>query len=129
MFHPIRPGWKKITINVSNLNLSYVLGGFAWVAAIADNPNGAVFYLDDIQYELNNTALTDRLKQPRFLRSFTTLPIQPDPTDANTDDDFDLVCAKQISLMILLVRCKQLYSKSLLDSHHRPDVLILQKYQ
>lgn len=88
------PGWKKITINVSNLNLSYVLGGFAWVAAIADNPNGAVFYLDDIQYELNNTALTDRLKQPRFLRSFTPLPIQPDPTDANTDDDFDLVLRK-----------------------------------
>lgn len=83
--------WQKIYINVSSLNLSYVLGGFAWVAKLSNNPEGAVFYLDDIQYEFNDTAVTRRLSKPRFLRSFTTLPVQPDPNDSNRDDDLDLV--------------------------------------
>ena len=32
-----------------------------------------------------------RLEEPRFLRSFTTLPVQPDPFDANKADDIDFV--------------------------------------
>jgi hypothetical protein len=83
--------WEKYFINVNFLNLNYVLGGFAWVAKLSENPNGAVFCLDDIQYELNDTAITKRLNLPRFARSFTTLPVQPDPNDSNPGDDLDLV--------------------------------------
>ncbi|MEE8153764.1 MAG: hypothetical protein V3T53_02260 [Phycisphaerales bacterium] len=68
--------WQKITIDVSALDLSYVLGGFAWVANALNNPNGAVFYLDDIQYD------KPRLDDPRFIVSYQTLP---------TAEDFDLV--------------------------------------
>ena len=66
-----------------------MLGGFGWAASAVDNPDGAVFYLDDIQYELSPARRDQRLNEPRFLRSFTTLPLQPDPFDANKDDDID----------------------------------------
>lgn len=83
--------WQKFTINLSGANLRYVLGGFGWSASLLKNPNGAVFYLDDLQYELNDAGREARLNQPRFLKSFTTLPRQTDPFDANRDDDFDFV--------------------------------------
>jgi hypothetical protein len=81
--------WRRLTIDLTGLDLSYVLGGFAWVANALDNPGGAVFYLDDIQYELSAARRDQRLNEPRFLRSFTTLPLQPDPFDGNKDDDID----------------------------------------
>lgn len=83
--------WQRFEIDVSGLDLSYVLGGFGWGASAADNPNGAVFFLDDIQYNLGPTALEARLNQPRFVKSFVTLPVQPDPFDENANDDIDLV--------------------------------------
>jgi hypothetical protein len=83
--------WTRFVIDLSGEDLTYVLGGFGWVANAPNNPTGAVFYLDDIQYELGSTRLAARLNEPRFLRSFSTLPLQPDPFDANTDDDIDLV--------------------------------------
>lgn len=43
--------WKKYSINLSGEDLSYVSGGFSWVTNSRLNPNGAVFYLDDIRFE------------------------------------------------------------------------------
>ncbi len=79
--------WQKFTIDLTGANLSYVLGGFAWVATLGNNPTGAVFYLDDIQYELNAMRLNQRLNQPRLLRSYATEPFQSQPPPVN---DFDL---------------------------------------
>ncbi len=73
--------WKKYSFNVSTLDLSYVLGGFGWVANAPNNPGGATFYLDDIRYELNAEARAQRLNEPRFLRSFTTHFTQNTPAD------------------------------------------------
>lgn len=42
--------WQLVTIDLTGENLAHVIGGFAWVANNADNPNGATFYLDDIIY-------------------------------------------------------------------------------
>lgn len=83
--------WQQYRIALSGKDLRYVLGGFGWIASAADNPDGAVFNLDDIQYELDPTTLRKRLDEPRLLRSFETLPIQPHPFDSNPDDDFDFV--------------------------------------
>jgi hypothetical protein len=83
--------WRQFSISLVGRDLGYVLGGFAWIADDAHNPGGAVFYLDDIQYELSGSARDRRLGEPRFLASFLTLPVQPDPFDANTDDDIDFV--------------------------------------
>ena len=36
--------WQRYTIDLRGKNLSYVLGGFAWVAKVPNNPKGAIFY-------------------------------------------------------------------------------------
>jgi FG-GAP-like repeat len=82
--------WTQYSINLANKDLHYVLGGFSWGVNGAQNPNGAVFYLDDIQYNLSPARQTQRLNEPRFIRSFTTLPLQPNLHDGNLDDDIDL---------------------------------------
>jgi hypothetical protein len=45
---PLTVNWVKYEIVLSGLDLSSVIGGFAWVASTKDNPNGVTFYLDDI---------------------------------------------------------------------------------
>jgi hypothetical protein len=46
--------WQVYTIPLSaDLDLSSVVGGFLWAASSEDNPSGATFYLDDIQYLFN----------------------------------------------------------------------------
>lgn len=42
--------WQEYTIDLSNADVSYISGGFCWVASKADNPEGATFYIDDIIY-------------------------------------------------------------------------------
>ncbi len=44
--------WKKYEINVSEADLTYISGGFFWVAKGEDMPEGGMtFYLDDIRFE------------------------------------------------------------------------------
>ena len=43
--------WKQYEIDLSAKDLSYIIGGFCWATNIDVNPDGAVFYLDDIRYE------------------------------------------------------------------------------
>ena len=83
--------WREFTIDLTGLDLSYVLGGFGWVAKSSQNPGGAVFFLDSIDYVLSPEARAHRLNQPRFLASYVTAPRQPDPFDGDTSDDIDLV--------------------------------------
>ena len=45
--------WKKYTIDLDGVDLTQAIGLFIWVANDADNPNGAIFYLDDIKFEGN----------------------------------------------------------------------------
>ena len=61
--------WKKYTIDLASKDLSHVIGGFGWAANSDNNPNGATFYLDDIQYNKS------RLDELRFLVSYETLPL------------------------------------------------------
>lgn len=44
--------WKQYTINLVNKDLSYISGGFGWVTTSDLNPEGAIFYLDDIKFEV-----------------------------------------------------------------------------
>jgi hypothetical protein len=83
---PLDTAWAEYCIDLSGADLSYILGGFGWVASDSANPNGAVFYVDDIEYRLNPTAQAARLDEPRFLRSFTTAPVQAAPPPVG---DFD----------------------------------------
>lgn len=42
--------WQKYTIDLKGKDLSYIIGGFVWVASRSNNPKGLTFYLDDIVY-------------------------------------------------------------------------------
>ena len=42
--------WRRYHLSLINKDLSCVIGGFCWVANKSGNPNGLIFYLDDIQY-------------------------------------------------------------------------------
>ena len=60
--------WTKYTIDVSGLDKSYVLGGFAWITSASENSgNDITFYLDDISYD------KPRLTEPRFILSYETI--------------------------------------------------------
>jgi len=43
--------WKQYVIDLQGEDLSRIMGGFCWVVEKIRNPNGCIFYLDDIQYE------------------------------------------------------------------------------
>lgn len=46
----LTPVWQQYEIDLVGLDLSSIIAGFAWIAKAEDNPKGAVFYLDNIQY-------------------------------------------------------------------------------
>jgi len=43
--------WQQFEIPLEGKDLSYISGGFCWSTNIDSNPDGAVFYFDDIRYE------------------------------------------------------------------------------
>jgi hypothetical protein len=43
--------WKSYEINLDGQELSSISGGFCWTMTRDENPEGAVFFLDDIRYE------------------------------------------------------------------------------
>jgi len=43
--------WKQYTIDLSGKDISYIIGGFCWATNVDVNPDGIVFYLDEMKYE------------------------------------------------------------------------------
>ncbi len=43
--------WKQYVIDLRGKDLSYISGGFAWVANVESNPHHCMFYLDNIYFE------------------------------------------------------------------------------
>jgi len=43
--------WTQYTIDLKGKDMSYIIGGFCWSANVDNNPEGAIFYLDEIKYE------------------------------------------------------------------------------
>ncbi|MCM8812828.1 MAG: hypothetical protein NC924_02685 [Candidatus Omnitrophica bacterium] len=43
--------WKQYEIDLSQADLSYIIGGFCWATNADSNPDGMVFYLDEIRFE------------------------------------------------------------------------------
>jgi hypothetical protein len=98
--------WKKYSIDLGilkkrkNENLRHVIGGFAWVASAKRNPDGAVFYIDDIRYHRSHK------KDLHLLRSYEVLPDDLgwnfDTTHTNTAYTYDNV----VVLLAYLARGK-----------------------
>jgi len=55
--------WKEYTINLAGKDLSYISGGFGWVATADLNPDGAVFYIDDIKFEADASVQAEAKKK------------------------------------------------------------------
>ncbi|MDO8489738.1 MAG: hypothetical protein Q7S42_06520 [Candidatus Omnitrophota bacterium] len=43
--------WKEYTINLAGKDLAYISGGFGWTTTADLNPQGALFYIDDIRFQ------------------------------------------------------------------------------
>jgi hypothetical protein len=43
--------WKQYTVNLAGKDLSSISGGFGWATNADLNPEGCVFYIDDIKFE------------------------------------------------------------------------------
>jgi len=43
--------WTHYVIDLADVDLSHIVGGFAWAASYDNNPNGMTFYLDEIRFE------------------------------------------------------------------------------
>ncbi|TAN61256.1 hypothetical protein EPN16_03625, partial [bacterium] len=54
--------WQQVTVNLVGKDISYISGGFAWVATADQNPDGATFYLDDLKFEADS-AMKETKKQ------------------------------------------------------------------
>ncbi|MBI4846175.1 MAG: hypothetical protein HY810_06870 [Candidatus Omnitrophica bacterium] len=44
--------WQQYTIELTDIDLSHISGGFVWATNADSNPEGCIFYLDDIKYEM-----------------------------------------------------------------------------
>ncbi|MEA3350064.1 MAG: glycosyl hydrolase family 17 protein [Chloroflexota bacterium] len=42
--------WNKYVFDLSALDLSHIIDGFGWIVSACKNPEGATFYLDDIEF-------------------------------------------------------------------------------
>ncbi|MDR2120465.1 MAG: hypothetical protein LBP64_06290 [Tannerella sp.] len=64
--------WKRFEIDLAGVDLSYISGGFGWVANRTSNPdkNNIVFYLDEIYYEF-----TSPRPVPVFPASYAAVPL------------------------------------------------------
>jgi hypothetical protein len=85
--------WQQYAIDLTGQDLSYVIGGFGWVANAVQNPTGATFYVDDVQY---NKARPNAL---RLLVSYDTLPT---PAGSNVDTILKNVAFTYDNVMALL---------------------------
>jgi len=47
--------WKEYSINLAGKDLTYVNGGFGWTTNADLNPEGAVFYIDDIRFAADSS--------------------------------------------------------------------------
>jgi len=54
--------WKEYSINLAGKDLSYINGGFAWTTSAELNPDGCVFYIDDIFYVADETVQPESKK-------------------------------------------------------------------
>lgn len=43
--------WQRYTIDLAGKDMRHIIGGFCFAVRRADNPRGAIFYLDEIVYE------------------------------------------------------------------------------
>lgn len=115
--------WTRFEIDLTGADLSDIKGAFGWVANAQNNPNPVtIFYIDDVYFELTSEAREARLAEPRFLRSFTTLEIQPDwsPEEA---PPFELVFRSTASIYDQIIALLAFLSSNTEDGLRRACII------
>jgi len=84
--------WQQYEIDLAGQDLSDIIGGFCWLTNNSQNPNGGIFYLDDIAYG------KQRLEALRFLPSYEVTSAPDDKYFTNTAFAYDNALA-MIALM------------------------------
>ncbi len=84
--------WQLFTVPLSaDLDLSHLVSGFLLTTSEADNPNGDVFYLDDIQYLFNVDMSSSIFSTPPIpIGSGSSRTFDLAFGDADNDGDLDL---------------------------------------
>lgn len=81
--------WKQYFINLSDQDLSMVIGGFVWSTNYNQNPQGSIVYLDEIVFELiEPTSVKEEFQSipAKFLLSQN----YPNPFNCSTSIKFEL---------------------------------------
>ena len=52
IFVEVGTEWKEYSIDLQDVDISHIIGGFVWAANMSENPDGITFYLDEIRFEL-----------------------------------------------------------------------------
>ncbi|MDD5291843.1 MAG: hypothetical protein PHY46_01485 [Candidatus Omnitrophica bacterium] len=55
--------WKEYTVNLAGKDLSYISGGFSWIINSDSNPQGSIFYIDDVKFIADTTVKPETKKQ------------------------------------------------------------------
>ncbi len=75
----LNKAWTRYAISVRGLNLTYVIGGFAFAVDRALNRGQDItFYLDDIYFVLGTNARQKRLEESRLLLSYVVADYKED---------------------------------------------------
>lgn len=73
--------WKQYEIDLTDADLSHVVGGFCWVTNDTQNPSGCIIYLDDIRYE--------GARKQRLAQSYVAKPDSNDDSLRNAAFTYD----------------------------------------
>lgn len=60
--------WKQYEIDLEDADLKYISGGFCWAANLDNNPDGIIFYLDDMLYEFKDKKSLKKEKKKKKRR-------------------------------------------------------------
>lgn len=107
-YGPIPPGntpitltteWKQYFLDVSNQDLSMIIGGFVWVTNYNQNPQGSTIYLDEIVFEITNpTSITD--KTYPIPSKFFLAQNYPNPFNPSTTISYELRETAEVGILI-----------------------------
>jgi hypothetical protein len=118
--------WTRYSIDLSGKNLSYVIGGFAFVVVKDDNGgNDITFYLDDIQYIFNDNTQKARFEEPHFLLSY-----EASFDSADYDEDFSIRNAafseySALAMLALTTDTSNLNSEDWKRAKHIGDAFVI----
>ena len=91
--------WKQYSIDLSDQDLSMIIGGFVWVTNYNQNPQGSTIYLDEILFEITNpTSITD--KTYPIPSNFFLAQNYPNPFNPSTTISYELRETAEVGISI-----------------------------